>query len=186
MYAARNGVPPPAVRSFLDRLIDRLNGHSVLELGSGPGTDADYLERGGVRVVRTDAAGAFVEMMRARGVEARRLDVRRDPLGGPYDAVLANAVLLHLTPTQLRDALLRLRGAVRDGGLLAFTVKEGDGAGWSTAKLDLPRRFTFWREDGLRALLLETGWAIDSFEHVPGPADDWLHVIACPGSSGEL
>jgi protein-L-isoaspartate O-methyltransferase len=35
-------------------------GH-ILELGSGPGWDAAYLERRGVQVTRSDATRAFVE-----------------------------------------------------------------------------------------------------------------------------
>lgn len=106
------------------------------------------------------------------------MDVRTDAFDGPYDGVLALAVLLHLTPRQLRHALCRLRGAVRDGGVLAFSVKEGDGSEWSTAKIGLPRYFTYWCEPDLRALLSDTGWAVRSFEHIAGPADDWLYVIA--------
>jgi SAM-dependent methyltransferase len=169
-YAERKQIPHPTVQSFLDRLIGLLAGKCVLELGSGPGIDADYLERGGVRVIRTDAAIAFVAMMRARGADAQRLDVRSDPLGGPYDAVVANAVLLHLSPSQLRDALRRLRPTVPDGGPLAFTVKEGDGSRWSSAKIGHPRHFTYWQEESLRALLRESGWTIETLEHVVGPA----------------
>jgi hypothetical protein len=45
-----------------------------------PGLDwrCDYLQARGVNVVRTDAAVAFVEMMRARGLDARRLGGRGD------------------------------------------------------------------------------------------------------------
>jgi hypothetical protein len=66
-YAARNQAPYQAGVAFMDKLIELLGGGWVLELGSGPGTDADYLERGGLSVIRTDAAVAFVDMMRARG-----------------------------------------------------------------------------------------------------------------------
>lgn len=47
--------------------------------------------------MRTGRASAFVEMLQAAGHPARLLDVRVDDFGGPYGAVLADAVLLHLT-----------------------------------------------------------------------------------------
>jgi hypothetical protein len=59
-----------------------------------------------------DATGAFVERLRAAGHQARQLDIRHDDLGGPYDAVLANAVLLHLGRDQFRLALRRILQAV--------------------------------------------------------------------------
>jgi SAM-dependent methyltransferase len=177
-YAARNRCANPRIVAFLDGLAELAGEGSVLELGSGPGTDADYLQARGVKVIRTDAAVAFVEMMRARGLDARRLDVRTGDLGGPYDAALANAVLLHLTSAQLLDAFGRLRAAVRAGGVLAFSVKEGDGAGWTSAKVGRPRFFTYWREEPLRTLLDRAGWAVQSLEHVAGVSEKWLWVFA--------
>jgi len=51
--------------------------------------------------------------------------------------------------TACRFLLTSPRRAV-DGGVVAFTVKEGDGAEWSTAKLGLPRHFAYWREPAVR------------------------------------
>lgn len=177
-YADRTGGPGPASRAFLDRLADLLGRGHVLEIGSGTGMDATYLERRGVSVSRTDAAPAFVEMMRAAGHEARVLDIRTDDLGGSWDAVLAMAVLLHLDRAQFADALQRIRQAVVDGGIFAFTLKEGDGEAWSEAKLDLPRHFTYWREAALRPVLRRTGWDVMSIDEVAGQRERWLFVMA--------
>jgi hypothetical protein len=46
--------------------------------------------------------------------------------------------------------LQRTRRSVVNDGVLAFTVKEGDGAAWSDAKLGLPRHFTYWRAQAVR------------------------------------
>ena len=174
--------PAPAPDSPLTRLLDGLaelaGGSHVLELGCGGGRDALALEQRGLTVTRTDATPAFVEHMRAAGHEARLLDVRSDELGGPYDAVLANAVLLHLGRAELERALQRIRSAVGDTGLLAVTLKEGDGARWSTAKIGLPRHFTYWREPALRELLTRTGWAVVSLEHGRFADEPWLCVLA--------
>ncbi|HEY3758511.1 MAG TPA: class I SAM-dependent methyltransferase [Solirubrobacteraceae bacterium] len=178
LYAAHDRGRHAAFVAFLDTFAALAGDGCVLELGSGPGRDADYLEGKGLRVIRTDAAASFVEMMRAAGHDARQLDVRTDDFGGPHNAVLADAVLLHLTRRQLEDVLRRLRAAIRDGGLLAFTVKQGTGEGWTTEKLGRPRYFVYWQEDALREVLSRTGWTVSSLEHSAGPTDDWLQVIA--------
>ncbi len=180
-YLEHSAAPGPAMRRHLDRLAAVVGGGHVLELGSGPGWDAAYLENRGVRVTRTDATPAFVERLRAAGHDARLLDVRIDPLGGPYEAVLADAMLLHLTREQFEDVLRRARRAVVDGGVLAFTVKEGDGAAWSNAKLDLPRHFTYWRESAVREVLTRSGWTVTSLDHVTGRTEPWLYVLARTG-----
>jgi SAM-dependent methyltransferase len=167
----------PRVRAWLDR-IARLIPHAVvLEVGSGPGWDADYLESRGLVVLRTDAAGAFVERLRAQGRDAERLDIRRDSLGGPHDGILANAVLLHLTEPQFLDFLLRARRAVRDGGFVACSLKEGDGSSVNASKLGLPRHETYWREGPLKAAFDQAGWTVESCERVVGETAVWLKAI---------
>jgi SAM-dependent methyltransferase len=177
-YAEARNPPAAALAAFLDQLASIAGDGEILEIGSGPGLDADYLETRGVRVTRTDATPAFIHMMRAAGHGARLLDIRSDPLGGPYQGVLADAVLLHLSRPQFVDAVRRARRAVLLGGALAMTLKEGDGDGWSHRRLGMPRHFTYWREPQLRDALTAAGWSEISVEHVPGQTEPWLYVLA--------
>ncbi|WP_375493086.1 class I SAM-dependent methyltransferase [uncultured Jatrophihabitans sp.] len=172
-----------ALAEFLDRFAGLVGEGRVLELGSGAGWDAEYVERRGLQVDRTDATPAFVARLRAAGHEARVLDARAEDFGGPYDAILASAVLLHLSRTQLTQALRVAHRAVRAGGVLAMTMKEGDGAEWSTAKLDRPRHFTFWPAPQLTEALKTAGWQPISVEQVPGRTDEWLFVLASARSA---
>lgn len=145
--------------SLVDDLIALTStGSTVLELGSGPGRDAAALEAAGLVVHRTDGAVSFVEQFQLAGLEARILDVHADDFGGPYDAVFANAVLLHVSRLQLPRVLEVALRATRLGGVLAASFKKGTGEDWSTKKLDAPRRFTYWQEEDLRRAVLDTGW----------------------------
>ncbi len=177
-WLASSSKPGGDMLTFLDQVAELIGAGTVLELGSGPGWDAAHLETRGLRVVRTDGTQAFVERLRRAGHAARVLDVRTDDFGGPYDGMLACAVLLHVTRAEFIDVLRRGRLALRDDGVLAFTLKEGDGESWSRAKIDLPRRFTYWREDAVRVALSSTGWRCHSLAHVTGPLESWLFVIA--------
>ena len=146
--------PSPADAAHLAQFAGLLPaGAEVLEIGSGPGRDADALESRGLRVRRTDATAAFVERLRRHGHHAELLDVLTDQLGGPYDGIWASAVLLHFDREVLADVLGRCRAAVRPAGLLGFSMKEGDGERWTTAKLDAPRYYVYWRPDELLALV---------------------------------
>lgn len=82
-YAAASAREVSAeVAVLLDALLAKLARDSrVLELGTGPGREAAYLEERGVGVDRTDATSAFVERLRLQGREARLLDVRHGDLG---------------------------------------------------------------------------------------------------------
>lgn len=177
-YVERTPALGPQLSAYLDTVAARVGaGGTVLEVGSGPGRAAAYLETKLLRVFRTDATPAFVEMMRSGGYEAELLDVRTDDLGGPFDAIVATAVLLHLNPSELETFLQRAHDAVVDHGIIAFTLKEGDGSAWTTEKLDLPRHFTYWRERGLRDLMTRTKWRPMIVDRV-NLAVPWLFVIA--------
>jgi 2-polyprenyl-3-methyl-5-hydroxy-6-metoxy-1,4-benzoquinol methylase len=158
-------------------------GAEVLEVGSGPGYDAARLEALGFRVRRSDATLAFVELQRGQGHEIDVLDVRTDDLGGPYDVVFAHAVLLHIDRAELPRVLARLRDAVRPGGLLAMSLKEGDGEEWSSHKVELPRHFTYWREGPLRVALEGAGWEPVVLERVswPDAHGPWLLSLSRRG-----
>jgi 2-polyprenyl-3-methyl-5-hydroxy-6-metoxy-1,4-benzoquinol methylase len=152
-------------------------GATVLEIGSGAGTEADVLSSRGLRVQRTDATLAFVEIVRATGHDAQHLNVVTDDLGGPWDCVFANAVFLHLSREQFRVVLVKTSLSVRLNGLLVFTLKEGDGDEWSSRRFNLPRHFTYWREESLRPYIAESPWELVSLRRVESELDDWLFCI---------
>jgi len=170
-------VPAPADIAHLAQFAELLPaGGLVLELGSGPGRDAAELEARGLRVRRTDATPAFVDRLHRHGYPADLLDVLTDELGSGYDGIWASAVLLHFEPDQLAAVLRRCQAAVRPGGVLGFSVKEGDGAAWTTEKLDAPRYFVYWRQDPLVALVRQAGWQPLAVTRASGVTADWLYL----------
>ena len=178
LYIAKTPTHAAHTTRLLTRLAGLVPGGHVLELGTGPGWAADLLETLGLTVDRTDATVAFVQLLREAGHGARVLDARAPDYGGPYDAVLALAVLLHLDHARCEEALATALRATRPGGVLALTLKEGDGDEWTTVKLDAPRHMTYWREGPLLEALRRAGWAVESLDHVADRPHDWLFVIA--------
>ena len=155
-------------------------GDRVLELGTGPGRDAIVLEAAGLIVDRTDGAASFVERLVAAGHTARVLDLYSGDFGGPYDAVFANAVLLHIPRARLTGVLDVARRATRIGGVLVASFKKGDGEGWSEQKLDARRHFTYWHEDSLASEVADAGWTpLEIAESTqPTSAERWITVLA--------
>ncbi|MFK4808207.1 class I SAM-dependent methyltransferase [Microbacterium sp. ZW CA_36] len=182
-YAERTAQDPSPLVDDLLALVPR--GSHVLELGSATGRDAAALESAGVIVDRTDGATAFIDTLRAAGHSARVLDVRADDFGGPYDAVFANAVLLHVPRADLPRVLATARRACRPGGVLVASFKKGTGAAWSEAKLDDPRHFTYWDQEGLREALRTAGWRPERvFESTRAESvERWITAIARSAAS---
>lgn len=167
-----------AMKTFIDKSFEDLPpGAKVLELGSGFGRDAQYLQEAGYDVTATDAPGVFVDELKHRGLKATKLNALTDGLPRT-DAVFANAVLLHFSRDETARVLNKANRAINGKGHLVFTVKEGDGEGWSNEKLDAPRHFTYWQEDELRAAVEKAGFVdVEITKDAAGPAQ-WLQVHA--------
>ncbi len=170
------------VKLWLDEALSFTNHTApILELGSGTGRDADYIEKCGYKIVRSDAAKGFISRLRNQGHSAKHLNALTDDLDGPYAAILANAVFLHFTPGQLTNVLKKARTALVDDGVLAFTVKQGTGSEWRDTKLGTPRFFQYWQSDALKHQVENNGFEIISFKSFPSssrPGTVWLHLIA--------
>lgn len=103
-YAARWGADP-LVRMLRARVLAACAEHfevgtTVLDVGCGPGLDAEVLLGLGYGVVGVDASPAMVARARARGVDARVLDMAcLDRLEGVYDGALSDFGAVNCLPS---------------------------------------------------------------------------------------
>src|SRR4051812_37538281 len=95
------------VKAWIDRALKLIpEGSEILELGSGAGREADYIESQGYKVLRTEAAQGFVNLLRKQGHDdARLLNVLTDDFGRGWTMIFAKALLLHFNPEQIRQIL---------------------------------------------------------------------------------
>lgn len=160
----------------LTRLAETVPAGHALEIGSGPGWDADALEEAGLMVRRTDITQAFIEFQRCRGKQVDRLDAIHDDFGGPYDAVVALHVLQHVEPGDLPAVLAKVAGALRPGGRFLASIPPGEGAGWEAGESYYR---VLWSAAELISALARVGlrseWTERSVEH---EESGWLCVLA--------
>ena len=97
------GTPPidDAIRTWLNTSLELIpKDGKILEVGSGFGRGAEYVREQGFDIECSDAVPNFVELLQSKGFNTRLLDLLKDQLGGSYDMVFADAVLLHFTPEE--------------------------------------------------------------------------------------
>jgi 2-polyprenyl-3-methyl-5-hydroxy-6-metoxy-1,4-benzoquinol methylase len=163
----------------LTRLVEVVPGGDVLEIGSGPGWDADALEDAGLKVRRTDITQAFIDVQQARGKQVDRLDAINDDLGGPYDGVVALHVLQHVEPHDLPGVLAKVAGALRPAGRFLVSIPLGEGDGWEIGESGAAYYRALWSEADFLATLEKIGlvpeWTQRSVED---EQSGWLCVLA--------
>jgi hypothetical protein len=150
----------------------------ILEIGSAFGRDAKYMQSLGYAPILTDAFDVAIEHLRDNGHDATKLNVITDEIEGDYKVIIACAVFLHFTESELRDVLVKLSGHILPDGVLAFSVKNGEGEEWSEEKMGAPRYFHYWSPQTIQPVLEECGYEMVDLRLEEN--DKWLHIIAKP------
>jgi SAM-dependent methyltransferase len=107
------------------------------------------------------------------------LNALQDEFGHDYDALYANAVFLHFRPEQFQVVLRKSFDCLKPGGILAFSVKRGEGDGWSDHNLGAPRYFHYWQMSDLQEAVKAADFKIVELSERAGSGDNyWLQIIA--------
>ncbi|AZO78092.1 MULTISPECIES: methyltransferase domain-containing protein [unclassified Bosea (in: a-proteobacteria)] len=152
-------------------------GSRLLEIGSGPGWDADWLEERGLAVRRTDGAESFVHFQASRGRRAERLDVISDPLDGPYDGVVALHVLQHVEREILPLVFARIADAIRDGGVFLLALREGEGESVEIGSTGSEYYVALWPRSEIIAALAALGLGLLWSHSFDGREGRWLTAL---------
>ena len=119
--AMRRGARAGAA-SVAEAVLPRLpRGAHILDVGGGPGTNAEAFVRGGMRVTVFDRP-EVIELMRERlsdaGIEPAAGDMNESLPDGPYDAIYFGNTSHMYGPDENRALFERMRGSLVPGGLL--------------------------------------------------------------------
>ena len=176
------GHRPDKIDAGIAKFLDRLTpGACILELGCGSGIDAAHMLSRGFDVHATDGVAemaAIAQQRLGRAVSVMRFDELAAV--NEYDAVIANASLLHVPTDGLQAIFASICTALRPGGWHFATFKTAAEAGYDRHG----RYYNYLSRADAEALYLDAGgWTSIDFEGWPGvgyfsePAM-WLKVVA--------
>ena len=150
----------------------------ILEIGSGIGHDAEYIEKLGFKVDRSDGSVGFVDILRKKGHQAVVLNVLKDKIPNTYDLIIADSVLHHFTKSETKKATINIYNAMRENGRFAGALRMGIDEGWSKEKLGAVRFFSYWDIESLEVAIKSAGFK--EFIVTNSQAEDtvWVHFIA--------
>jgi SAM-dependent methyltransferase len=169
-----------SIKTFIDDFLRFTHkGDHVLEVGSGTGRDAAYIEAQGYTVFRTDAAQNFVDYMARAGHQAKQLDIINETLDQTFDAALANGVFLHFDDEDFAKAMGNIRTMLKPGGVFALSLHKGAFRGISDYKHSA-RYFREWTKQELDPLITELGFTQLSATggiSVSGRQKEWIRLV---------
>lgn len=115
-------------------LIKKLNnflphGASLLEIGSGPGTDLSLLNAV-YNVVGSDNSDKFIKHLQTKNPEGEflNLDAATLDTNQKFDGIYSNKVLHHLKDDEIEASIIRQKDLLNPGGIIGHSFWKGNGA----------------------------------------------------------
>lgn len=152
----------------------------VLDVGCAGGRDAKLFADEGHDVVGIDMVDVFLEEARAYVPNAQfhKMDVRHmDFPPASFDAIWANAVLLHFHRNDVPGMLGSFFAFLKPGGVVHVRVKEGEGEKMTKDLLSEQdeRFFTYFAQEEMGVMLQRAGFAIMKSRIFPDEFPDGLN-----------
>lgn len=150
-------------------------GSKILDLGFGSGRDSLYFLSKGYEVYSLDPCLAFIEHGKEIGLPHLIQSSAEDlDLNDAFDAIWANASLLHVASSKLKGVFLRCAKAIKEGGIMYCSFKYGGFEGERDGRyyIDLTEE-TIAKYIGGAFKIEEVFKSSDSL----GRGDKWLNVL---------
>jgi ubiquinone/menaquinone biosynthesis C-methylase UbiE len=166
-------------RDFFDKFAG-LVGKKILDVGSGPGRDALILKEKGLEVVCLDASEEMVKICSEKGLKAIVGDFNNLPFpDGSFDGVWSYTALLHVPKSEIQIPIQEIKRALKKNGLFGLGLIEGEGEIYKeTAGVNMPRLFSFYKEEEIKELLKRNGFELLFFQTFKPGNKNYLNFIA--------
>jgi len=164
-----------SIKTFYDKALKYVPlKANILEIGSGDGCGADYLEALGYTVLRTDPIRNFVRFQKSRGKKTHQFDVLTQVLAQRFDLVLAPAVFHHFDDEDFEDAAKHVFDMLPSYGIFSLCGYSGVGARFKRYG-NKQRYFCYRTPEMLSDSLKRSGFIVEETYLLDGT---WANCIA--------
>lgn len=175
---------PPEREEFIKLLKP---GAKVLDVGCAGGRDTEAFIKARFAVDGIDLSEVFLRQAKNRVPEAifQIMDARKLTFANEsFDAIWANAVLLHILKSDIPKTLAGFNRILRKNGILHVRIKKGEGSSLITDSLsqETQRYFSFFTEDEIQNFLYDAQFHIKLktlvTDEAKRPGVTWISIFA--------
>lgn len=162
-------------------------GSRIIDVGCAGGYKSQYLMERGMSVLGIDISKKFIEIAKREypAGEFRVIDMNKiDQMREKFDAVFAQASILHLPKKEGATILKKFSDVLKPGGICFVSVKERrvDGVAEeqkteSDYGYDYTRLFSYYTEEDLRAYYEKAGFDVKDVWRLPVGRTVWLQIV---------
>ena len=170
-------MPQPA---FIETFAAALDGLRVLDVGSGPGRDAQIFFERGLRPICLDASVAMARLAAQKRLTSMQADFAHLPFGdASFDGVWAYTSLLHVPKAQVDRPLAEIRRVLKRGGIFGLGLFEGASEEYRDVRGNgNPRWFSYYLAEEVYDLLVRHGFRLVRFGKIKASSMTSLHFLA--------
>jgi ubiquinone/menaquinone biosynthesis C-methylase UbiE len=170
------------IKNIADFFIQNLKGQKILDIGCGPGRDANYFSEHDLEVTGIDLTSNFVKMASQNVLNAKFMQMDMRNLDFPentFDGIWACASFLHVPKEDAKNTLLGFRKILKSAGLIYLSVKQGNEEKF-VEKDEYKGRtkfFAFYTQDEFKNLIESCNFKIVKIL-IDNKKDTWINVFA--------
>lgn len=146
-------------------------GSKVLEVGSGSGHKAKFIQELGFTVTASDVADDFLKAIKENGLEPIKFNLLEDNFKDKYQVIFCWRVFVHFTKEDALNALNRSYKALNNNGLFIFSTISRDCKNVNNEWIDFPdeyhlgmeRYFNYYSKDDMDEIISKTKFKIFDF-----------------------
>ena len=148
---------------------------TLLEIGCGPGQDAQFFQSQGFQVLAVDNTPTMVQLTAEKGIPAQVLDCYDlDQIDEHFDAVYTMNCLLHIPKRDFDQILYLISRRLNKGGLMYLGLWGDENfEGISEHDQYEPKRFfSFWKTEALLEVL-QRSFRLEYYRRLE-PREGWI------------
>ncbi len=175
------------LKTQLNSFLKGLDGNRILDAGAGSCRDSIFFKSKGFRVEAVDMAGTLLQASASEHPNIHRtvMDIRnlafKDRV---FNGVWCSAVFLHFDIEAFKNTLIEFYRVIKPGGILHFSVKEGQGTKRIPDKLynTRYRHFFYYLKTDILKIINPLNWKIQDIDiHIDPDSNDlstkWISCL---------